>query len=220
MAEPKQRPLTRLQRQRRERILQAVRDQLESGGYSGVSMRDLAELAEVSPTTLYNLFDNKDTLIMAALTDLLDQLSNAAGQRMLSGIDRMLTNYQVTAAQIKASPHYAQAMTRMLFNAGPDDPVTRILLHDPIASTKQRVMEMQEDGDICGNIDVDLLARRISSSNWSVNMLWMKNLLHIDELAREYKRNLILILRPFMAPATARKYQSAVLGEAPLASAS
>ena len=63
-------PLTARQEVRREKILSAARKLVASQGYDGMVMSDLAESAEVSPTTLYNLFNTKDELLLEALDTL------------------------------------------------------------------------------------------------------------------------------------------------------
>ena len=69
--------LTPLQRARRERILTTTRDQLSLLGYDGINMRNLAAAAEVSPTTLYNLYENKDVLVLSALEDQLSRMGRS-----------------------------------------------------------------------------------------------------------------------------------------------
>ena len=64
-------PLTPRQEVRREKILSAARKLVASQGYDGMVMSDLAEVAEVSPTTLYNLFNTKDELLLEALRGLM-----------------------------------------------------------------------------------------------------------------------------------------------------
>ena len=63
------RPLTPRQAARRHDILAAVREQLSRFGYEGVNMRQVADAAGVSPTTLYNLYSSKDALVLAALEE-------------------------------------------------------------------------------------------------------------------------------------------------------
>ena len=111
--------LTRTQIERRERILEAVRDRLSSHGYDGLSMRDLADSANVSPTTLYNLFGGKDALVLAALRDLLDQIAVRVAQSEATGMQRLLIGAEEIGRQIVATPEYAEGMTRTLFNADP-----------------------------------------------------------------------------------------------------
>lgn len=220
MADAVSKSLTPLQKQRRERILQAVRDQLEAGGYDGVSMRDLAGLANVSPTTLYNLFDSKDTLILAALTDLLAQLEQAVEKTNTTGLDRLLVNADEVAKQILNTPHYAEAMARLLFNAAPDDPITEVLLHNTVGNNRVALMDMCEAGEFRRDVDIDLFARRLSSNGWMLILQWMKGYIPNSELREEYRRGVVLTLLPAMTPKTARKYQPEVLATARVASAS
>ena len=57
---PKIKPLTPKQLTRRRRIFSAARDMIGAHGYEGMVMSQVAEVASVSPTTLYNLFNTKD----------------------------------------------------------------------------------------------------------------------------------------------------------------
>ena len=212
--------LTPLQRQRRERILQSVRDQLEAGGYDAVSMRDLAELAKVSPTTLYNLFDSKDTLILTALTDLLAQLRGTVRQAQLTGLARVLLNADVVAQQIIATPHYAEAMARLLFNAAPEDPIVEILLHNTIDDYTTALHEMIDNGEIRADVDVELFARRLSTNNWALIFQWMKGYLALEDLRREYRRGAVLTLLPAMTAKTSRQHAAEILAGPLVASAS
>ena len=212
--------LTPLQTQRRERILQAVRDQLEAGGYDGVSMRDLAELANVSPTTLYNLFESKDTLILTALTDLLGRLNTRVRQAKLTGLARILLNADVVAQQIVATPHYAEAMARLLFNAAPEDPIVDILLHRTVDDNRLALQEMIADKEISGDVDIELFARRLSTNNWALIFQWMKGYTPLQELRREYRRGVILTLLPAMTAKTSRQYAGEMLADSAVASTS
>ena len=65
------RALTPRQEIRREKILSAARKLVASQGYEGMVMSDLAVIAGVSPTTLYNLFNTKDELLLEALRGLI-----------------------------------------------------------------------------------------------------------------------------------------------------
>jgi len=57
---------------RRRRILAAARRLILEGGVERVSMRRLAEAAEVSVATLYSLYGSKDGVLVAVMADLLD----------------------------------------------------------------------------------------------------------------------------------------------------
>ena len=88
--------LTPLQRERRKRILDTTRDQLSKNGYDGINMRDLAAAAMVSPTTLYNLYENKDVLVLSALEDQLAQMGRAAGMQPSAGLEYLLKITKMT----------------------------------------------------------------------------------------------------------------------------
>ena len=84
------RALTPRQEIRRQKILSAARKLVASQGYEGMVMSDLAEVAEVSPTTLYNLFNTKDELLLEALRGLIvknyekvEKLSEDSGWKYL-----------------------------------------------------------------------------------------------------------------------------------------
>ena len=120
--------LTLVQQQRRIRILTSTREQLAQLGYEGINMRDLGQVAQVSTSTLYNLYQSKDTLILAALEDLLASLNDEVDATGARGLARFLKRAEVVADQIVSTPRYAEAMGRMLFNAEESDPIVKTLL--------------------------------------------------------------------------------------------
>jgi AcrR family transcriptional regulator len=61
--------LTSRQQGRRHRILSAARQMLTEAGYEGTVMSKVAERTDVSPTTLYNLYNTKDELLLEALAN-------------------------------------------------------------------------------------------------------------------------------------------------------
>ena len=91
--------LTPRQRERHDRILACTRQQVARLGYDGVNMRDLAAAADVSTRTLYNLYENKDTLILAASRELLDAIGQQLGDR--TGMERLISRLDGTAAQFR-----------------------------------------------------------------------------------------------------------------------
>lgn len=54
----------------KEAILKVCRDIVASKGLSAVSMRSVAERSQIALGTLYNYFDNKDELLLAAVEDI------------------------------------------------------------------------------------------------------------------------------------------------------
>ena len=59
---------------RRQRILQGARGLIVEGGVAALSMRKLAERAELSVTTLYNLFGSRGEILSALVDDAIDRM--------------------------------------------------------------------------------------------------------------------------------------------------
>ena len=55
--------------ERRERILEAARGLIESRGYEGLTMRDLAGASGVTVPTVYNLIGSKEEVLFAAVEE-------------------------------------------------------------------------------------------------------------------------------------------------------
>lgn len=188
------------QRIRRQRILATTREQLGKYGYDGINMRDLAGAAEVATTTLYNLYQNKDNLILAALEEVTDALFLQIRNEQLQGIDLFIATREKVGAQIASTPNYTLAMTRMLFNAEPADPVVKVVLGQPILSQKQRLQELVDAGDLPADIDLAFIARSISASSWSTILLWSKGFVALHDFTDEYVRVALSILKSVVEP--------------------
>jgi len=199
--------LTPRQAERRERILRTVREHLSRLGYEGLSMRDIAQAADVSPTTLYNLFRNKDGLVLAAQEDLLEQLGKSVADSHTAGIRRMIVTAEVVADQVVRTPQYADAMSRMLLYSEPADPICRILFGDVIRRNRMLLEEMKLLNEIRKDTDVEQFARHLTSDSWGTILLWMKGFLALQDLKEASVRKLLLTLLPVMMPKTARQYR-------------
>ena len=58
------------QQERRQRILEAARDQITAVGYDALTMKHLAQAGGVSIKTLYSLYGSKDELMLTAVAGL------------------------------------------------------------------------------------------------------------------------------------------------------
>ncbi len=212
--------LTRTQIERRERILEAVRDTLSSHGYDGLSMRELADSANVSPTTLYNLFGGKDALVLAALRDVLGFIADRVEQSGATGMQRLLIGAEEVGRQIVATPEYAESMARTLFNADPADPICRLLLADGIEGNCRALVKMQALGEIRRHVDVDAFARDLTGRGWMVILLWMKGFIALRAVPFELRRSIVVALAAVMTPRLARRMRTEFDVRTPIAKAS
>jgi len=192
--------LTPLQRERRERILNTTRAQLSELGYDGINMRDLAAAADVSPTTLYNLYENKDVLVLSALQDQLEQMARQAEARPEDGLNYLLEIARAITRQIHETPRWADAIARLLFQARPEDPITRTLLTDTLAARQTALRAMQDAGQLDPGADVISISRSLMGSAWSTILLWTKEVITLEALPDEFMRNQLYVLLAVATP--------------------
>lgn len=193
--------LTAVQQQRRERILLSARDQLSQFGYEGLNMRELAVIADVSTSTLYNLYQSKDTLILAALEDQLADINAVVAETNTSGLGRFLARVEAVADQIVETPKYAEAMGKMLFGADAHDPIVQLLIGSSLSFNREELAEMAGCGELRQETDRNFLARSLSSTGWSTVLMWMKGYVALHDFKQEYVRNAVTMMLPYVTQA-------------------
>lgn len=193
--------LTAVQQQRRERILLSARDQLSQFGYEGLNMRELAVIADVSTSTLYNLYQSKDTLILAALEDQLADINAVVAETNTSGLGRFLARVDAVADQIVETPKYAEAMGKMLFGADAHDPIVQLLIGTSLSFNREELAEMAGCGELRQETDRNFLARSLSSTGWSTVLMWMKGYVALHDFKQEYVRNAVTMMLPYVTQA-------------------
>jgi AcrR family transcriptional regulator len=199
--------LTPRQAQRRQRILEAVRDHLSRHGYDRMNMRDVAGTAQVSPTTLYNLYENKDTLVLSALEDFLTSLGEEISSTDTPGLGRLEVRAQVSAQAILDTPRFAEAMIRMLLNAEPEAPISEFIFNSSVRELESDIRSMQDLGEVREDVDVQRLARNVIANKWTTMLLWTKGYIALLDLPGELTRSLISTVLPAMTPKAARRWQ-------------
>ena len=193
--------LTAVQQQRRERILLSARDQLSRFGYEGLNMRELAVIADVSTSTLYNLYQSKDTLILASLEDQLADINAVVSETNASGLGRFLARVEAVADQIVETPKYAEAMGKMLFGADAHDPIVQLLIGASLSFNREELAEMAGCGELRQETDRNFLARSLSSTGWSTVLMWMKGYVALHDFKQEYVRNAVTMMLPYVTQA-------------------
>jgi len=73
------------QLRRHRRIVDAVIELAEKGGFEGVRLRDVAEVSEVALGTLYKYFHSKEDILLFALTEELEKLETAMATHPVDG---------------------------------------------------------------------------------------------------------------------------------------
>ena len=189
------RALTPRQEIRRQKILSAARKLVASQGYEGMVMSDLAEVAEVSPTTLYNLFNTKDELLLEALRGLIvknyekvEKLSEDSGWKYLVKVAE-------NGAWLRSSePEFGVAITDALLRAKPGDPLTKLLFESVREDFLRSLKEMKSKRELREEVDLSHLATIMVGNYWSTFILLNKGIERNKQLAVSTKINMLSLL--------------------------
>jgi len=191
------RQLTPNQRARRERILQAAKDLVGKLGYEGTIMRDVANAARVSPTTLYNLYNTKDELLLEALREQISEGWRRSEEEVATvGFDRLLSSIHHSIEQSREEPAYAQAIVQALFRANPGDQLIGVLVTGTQRGIKASLHAMQEQGELRPNQDLQALSTNMVGTYWAQLMSWCQGTLSLDETEAELHRAFLCLLLP------------------------
>lgn len=192
---PQLRSLTPKQEDRRKRILAAARNMVADFGYDGMVMSQVAELAGVSPTTLYNLYNTKDELVLEALRELLVESQRELKARSPGpGWKYLLARVRNGARMADDEPAYAEAITHALLRASSGDSLVEILLEGGVNDTRRSIEAMADRGELLPGVDLDQLATTLTGVYWSSFMMWNKGLVRLVELETLLQINLLAVL--------------------------
>ena len=191
------RPLTPNQQDRRNRILSATRELVAEHCYDGMIMQDVATLANVSPTTLYNLYNTKDELLLAALRDkLIENLRVAKPETFDRTYDYFAAQLHNSVRQTLESPAYARAITQALMHANPGDPMVAYLIANVSNGLLQGLVVMAERGEILPNADLQTVAKSMTGAFWGSHLMLSKEELQLPVFEKTLNRQFISLLIP------------------------
>ena len=207
------RPLTAKQQQRRQRILSATRELVAMHGYTGMIMRDVAIHADVSPTTLYNLYNTKDELLLAALRDkLVENLSLPPARTFACGYDYFAAMLKNSVHQTLESPAYAHAITQALMNAAPGDRMVVYLIDNVQRGLRDGLEAMLERSELVAGAPLDRLAQDMTSTFWGSQLLLAKGALALADLETTLNRQFLSLLIPTARPVVRRQLEAQLAG--------
>ncbi|MCG8587793.1 MAG: TetR/AcrR family transcriptional regulator [Proteobacteria bacterium] len=189
-----QQRLAREVAQRKERILCAARQLIARHGVSGVTMRDLADAANVSVPTLYNLFGNKETLLSAAIEDVVASCLRTAPESDGTGLKRVWAILGSCCGAALGQPSYTRSVLRAFL--APDDHtgLRESLAEELTAGLAAALAEMQARRQLAEWIDAREVAERVVSHAVSCFLAWASGAHDPERLRATIMRGSALIL--------------------------
>jgi TetR/AcrR family transcriptional regulator, cholesterol catabolism regulator len=163
--------LTPVQRQRRQRILEAAVALAAEGGYDGVQMREVAVRADVALGTLYRYFASKEHLLVSALAGEVAGIRERMAERPARGADdaeRVMDVIRRSMRSLQRQPDVIAAMLKSLISTGPGvgDAVS------PIGAQMTEIVvgAMRHDNPATAQRDRDVA--HVVQQVWLASLLW------------------------------------------------
>lgn len=211
--------MTPRQARRRQRIIAATESLLMERGYDGTSMRAIADLADVTEMTLYNIYGSKSKLIATYLHGLTAaSFQKAADAKPRGGFPFLLQLLQEVVDSSLALPAVAREGVSVIMN------------HREVMSSNQlfseyvgkALQQMVEKEALEKDALYERLVRKFAYAVLSGQLLWSHNFLRDDELLPYLEIQLYQLLLQYATPKTDGRYRKRLktlnkkLGNAPL----
>jgi len=191
----------RQMRERRARILEAAAQLIREGGGAALSMRTLAERAEVSLATPYNLFGSKGGVLMALQFGALEKLEQAMEElRSRDPIDRLLEVAELGARIYTGDPAFWQPLMQAHWLA-------RGALHESplhpriVALWHRSLLDGVEGGRLLAEVNAEYVARMLVICFYGVLVTWVQGNLDGEGFRTHVLYGFILTLLGVAAPA-------------------
>jgi TetR/AcrR family transcriptional regulator, cholesterol catabolism regulator len=181
------------QRERRKRILDATLALASKGGYDAVQMRTVAERADVALGTLYRYFPSKIHLLVAALTEEMDQIQDKLDRKPIPGdtpAERMLFVLGRVTRNMQRDPMLTEAMTRAFMFA---DPSAAAEVNTVAQQMTRMFTRAMHDGEPSAD---DIAIARVIGDVWLSNLVaWVTRRASADDVSSRLELAARLLLR-------------------------
>jgi TetR/AcrR family transcriptional regulator, cholesterol catabolism regulator len=181
------------QRERRKRILDATLALASKGGYDAVQMRAVSERAEVALGTLYRYFPSKIHLLVAALTEEMDQIQDKLDRKPIPGdtpTERMLFVLARVTRNMQRDPMLTEAMTRAFMFA---DPSAAVEVNTVAQQMTRMFTRAMRDGEPSAD---DIAIARVIGDVWLSNLVaWVTRRASADDVSSRLELAARLLLR-------------------------
>ncbi|MFI7589782.1 TetR family transcriptional regulator [Spongisporangium articulatum] len=184
---------SRAQRDRRERMQEAATMLATQGGYDAVTMRAVAENADVALGTLYRYFPSKNHLLVSSLVSEFARAQVELDRIEIPGdgpTERMLFVLARVTRMFQRYPSYTEAMTRAFIFA--DDTAKDEV--DSVARQMERMFAgaMDPDGEIT---EENVAIARVLGDVWLANLVsWVTQRISAEGVAERLELTVHLLL--------------------------
>ncbi len=181
---------------RRKKILDAASKLIRSTGGTEFSMPSLAEAAETSPATPYNLFTSKDGLLYALLSRSLDHIvAEGLDFNSQDPLDAVLEAAEKAADIFLNDPGYMKPLYQFLL--GVTDPVHRPrFIARSLAYWQASLSLAEQAGMLNDDFDADSLVHALMAHFMGVIEFWIHDDIDDDGFRQRVTYGTAMILMP------------------------
>jgi AcrR family transcriptional regulator len=190
-----------VQTERRERILIETLKLLEVRKPEDISMDQIAHASEVSTKTLYNLFQNRNGLLLAAAARTREGFESSAGVlNAQAGIPRIIALTQQAMETFRYSTEFMESAVSLVLSMTAEEESA----YNRVGRTQQwfyeQLLVAEADGDLIPGTDCLQLSQLMAASQWGVTLLWQKGIISLQTMQKQAVRKHCIDLMPFCRP--------------------
>ncbi|MBR9834777.1 MAG: TetR/AcrR family transcriptional regulator [Alphaproteobacteria bacterium] len=193
--------------ERRIRIVQAARDLIRETGETDLSMRTLAQRAEVSLSTPYNLFGSKRAVVLAVFEDERDFAQRFQALDGVSSIDRIFAAHELAFGYYTNDPDFYRTLWRALLSTTTQDD-TGLATPQRRAQTRAiwrgLVQAASDEGYLTEDVSLDLVLQAMAQITGGALLSWAMGSLSTGALTASVGMGYGLCLRGVASPAGIR----------------
>ncbi|MEL0306131.1 MAG: TetR/AcrR family transcriptional regulator [Halieaceae bacterium] len=191
-----------VQVERRERILDETLKLLGSVAPQDIIMDQIAEASGVSTKTLYNLFQSRNGLLLAAGARTRE--GNESYGEVLSaraGIPRIIALTQRAMDTFGESPAFMESAVSLVLGITAEEEAE----YQRVGRTQEwfyeQLLVAKSEGDLLPTTDCLQLSQLMAASQWGCTLLWQKKLISLEELRGQTLLKHCLDLKSYCVPA-------------------
>ena len=158
---------------KKQAIIQAALQLFKEKGFKETSIKSIAEVAEVSPVSIYNYFGSKDNLVALCVNDLFEEITQQAENILNSDLDfKTKLDHAFALCQEKMSQQISDYFQDKMV----EDSVFSSLLTKAITAKKRDIYRAyiklgKEEGLIAKDLSTELVLNVMDALNGMGNQL-------------------------------------------------
>lgn len=158
---------------KKQAIIQAALRLFKEKGFKGTSIKSIADVAEVSPVSIYNYFGSKDNLVALCVNDLFEEITQQAEDILKSNL---AFNTKLDQALDLCQEKMSQQISDYFQDKTVRDPAFSSLLTKAITAKKRDIYRTyinlgKEEGLIARDLSTELILNVMDALNGVGNQL-------------------------------------------------